>query len=351
LLQKAESPEETEEKRAKRLERNRESARKSRRRKKERLRFLEQKVHGLYGRVEAERRLRINAMNDALASLENHRLRSLLVAQKKQELAMTTTTTTTTTEMKESLLRVLVHEREQNVRREVVEFQYNSLSQHLLARYQKYLLWTILQADSYFVLGKEANAKRIQGRKISAGKISSKQIGEELCKQQQNDGSASASASDARRFWPLVCFELSISVEQEDRILEAQKRLREAEAARTKGNQMLAATRLTAGLKEAVLYQLYLSSFRARKTFHDILTPEQSIRYKDWLLSKSNRDRVEALLRKRNYRRRSEWSSTGTNRGPPLPCGIGTEHGSNLETLCRSLEESLRVSKILPTES
>eukprot|EP00536_Pseudo-nitzschia_multiseries_P009811 jgi/Psemu1/288692/fgenesh1_pg.285_\ len=134
---------------------------------------------------------------------------------------------------------------------------------------------------------------------------------------------------------------------------------REAETFRRKGNQILAATRLTAGLKEAVLYQLYLSSFRTRKTYVDILTPAQSIRYKEWLLTNSNRDRVAALLRKR----RKPWSSSSSSSTQPNRVGSAvvsslgttsttwgtTEHESNLEMLCHSLEESLKVSKNLPT--
>lgn len=222
LMQKAESAEETEEKRAKRLERNRASARKSRRRKKERLSNLEAKVNVMYAKVERERRVRINLMNDASKRAEKDRILDLkeryFVSGRGQDVNHSE-------EIKESLSHIFIDETEQSMRKDVVEFQYNFLSQNLLARYQKYWLWVILQSDLYYLQGKEKHSKRIQTKKITTGKISSKQIGEEISKEEDNgSGNHTASASDASRFWPLVCFELSISVEQEDRILEARKR-------------------------------------------------------------------------------------------------------------------------------
>jgi hypothetical protein len=231
LMQKAESAEETEEKRAKRLERNRESARKSRRRKKERLQHLEGKVNKLYGKIEKERRVQINAIDTAWKTFDMEDLREL----KEFQVSSPNNTNDMDREerLRRGLSRLLIGEKEQSVSKEIVEFQYSSLVQHLLPRYQKYFLWMILQQKSYFLAGKEGHSKREFTKKIATGKISSKQLGEEISNgpkhtppsnQDLSQGSQFARVSDAERFWPLVCFELSISVEQEERFLEAQGR-------------------------------------------------------------------------------------------------------------------------------
>ena len=74
---------------------------------------------------------------------------------------------------------------------------------------------------------------------MNTGKISSKQVGDELTNGRKlEDGTIEpppvppegeksnqvADAFDAQRMWPLLCFELSVSVDQEDRILQAHKR-------------------------------------------------------------------------------------------------------------------------------
>jgi len=94
----------------------------------------------------------------------------------------------------------------------------------------------MIQSESYFMVGKEDHNKRKPCEKISTGKISSKQLGEELSngrkaevKKSQKNGDDDSSnqtcrSSDASRMWPLTCFELSVSVEQEDRLLQAHKR-------------------------------------------------------------------------------------------------------------------------------
>jgi hypothetical protein len=69
--------------------------------------------------------------------------------------------------------------------------------------------------------------------------VSSKQIGDELTNGWKTDGkkkgkpdsqdlaeraNPTSRALDAPRMWPLLCFELSISVDQEERLMQALKR-------------------------------------------------------------------------------------------------------------------------------
>jgi hypothetical protein len=237
------SPIETEEKRAKRLERNRESARKSRRRKKERLSNLEGKVNSLYNKIEKERRSHINSMEIVLGEHQKERILQLIEEHGKQE-----GETSSDERLGQVLSQLLCSTIESTTRKDIVEFQYTTLSQYLLPRYQKFMLWLILHPESFYTSGKEEHAKReaeLSIPRVTSGKISSKQIGEELTngrklddgrfippspppmydQQQQGDSgdryTPIAQAFDAARMWPLTCFELSISVDQEDRFISA----------------------------------------------------------------------------------------------------------------------------------
>lgn len=233
ILQSAASPGESEEKRARRLERNRESARKSRRRKKERLALLEDKVAHLHSQIEVERRSQINVMDNILLDYQEIRI------------AKFRTQFQGTADADEDLnqqLATLVEMTGPNcpVRKAVVDFQYTVLQQFLLPKYQKFLVWLTLHAEAYFLAGKELHAQREpkQVVRVTAGKVSSKQIGDELTNgRKTEDGkyippegggekgqSLTSQAFDAPRMWPLLCFELSISVDQEERFLQAHKR-------------------------------------------------------------------------------------------------------------------------------
>ena len=78
---------------------------------------------------------------------------------------------------------------------------------------------------------------------MTSGKVSSKQIGEDLTNgPKTEDGTSSkkstkrnsdstkdkpnqtCNAFDAPKMWPLLCFELSVSVDQEERFLQTHKR-------------------------------------------------------------------------------------------------------------------------------
>jgi hypothetical protein len=355
LMQKAESAEETEEKRAKRLERNRESARKSRRRKKDRLTNLEGKVNKVYGKIENERRAQINSMDTAWKAIEMEELmelKRLHAASLNQSIG-----TESEEKLQAALSRLFISEKEQSTRKEIVEFQYNALAQHLLPRYQKFFLWTILQDGAYFLSGKEEHAKREFSKKITTGKISSKQLGEEISNgpkqprrkkgestslnQDQSGNDQTACVTESEKLWPLVCFELSISVEQEERFLEVHERSRKAESLHKNVSQIEAATRLASNAKECILYQIYLAAFRKRKTYNDILTPRQAILYQEWLLS--NKDRVRNIV----SNRRKRASSIQRGGFASQAFDEGREEDLTLEELCRYLEESLKISKNL----
>lgn len=60
---------------------------------------------------------------------------------------------------------------------------------------------------------------------------------------------------------------------------------------------METATKLASNLKEAMMYQSHAASVRSAKTLTDILTPQQTLKYKEWM--GSNRDRCKEYFEKR----------------------------------------------------
>ena len=236
----AQSQGETEEKRARRLERNRESARKSRRRKKERLATLSAQVDRLHTLIEDERRLQVNAMCSTLKQVRREEM-------EKFQSDFEDSSDQATSEAGQQRLATLIHSTSggSRIAQATVEFQYNTLKQTLLPRYQKFLLWLTLHNEGFFTAGKDEYTLKDgkQVLRVSSGRVSSKQIGDELTngwktekqprgkKKTKADAAETAESSnptarslDAPRMWPLLCFELSISVDQEERMLQAMKR-------------------------------------------------------------------------------------------------------------------------------
>ncbi|KAL3942589.1 MAG: hypothetical protein SGBAC_003259 [Bacillariaceae sp.] len=218
IQQHVSSPAETEEKRAKRLERNRESARRSRRKKKERLSSLEEKVSNMYQRIETERRIQINCMDDALEDdLADSvaTIRAIVGHTAEQE------------EQKARLAHFLQSTGlNSKVRRSVLDFQYTTLKQTILPPYHKFVLWMTLLPERFFTHARESHV--IQDTKKvrpPPGKLSSKQVGEELTNSDKGEKvGQTAKAVDEARMWPLLCFELSTSVDQEEKMVHILKK-------------------------------------------------------------------------------------------------------------------------------
>ena len=59
------------------------------------------------------------------------------------------------------------------------------------------------------------------------GRISSKLVGEEIHKgnnDTKEKTSQTCSVNDADKVWPLICYELTVSLDQEERLLQAFRR-------------------------------------------------------------------------------------------------------------------------------
>jgi bZIP transcription factor len=352
--------EESEEKRAKRLERNRESARKCRRRKKERLTSLGTQVNQLHNTIESERSKLVASMVPAMQACRSKEIMALLTEQSSgldgDKLA--------------DILRG--SSPSSDLMRSVLDFQYSTLKQLTLPYYQKLLLWFTLRDEKFFLAGKEQYIARLQQNvpdntvsRPATGKISSKQVGDELLngpskkddrasvakrRKDQDDEEAAFNTTsapyDAVRTWPLFCFELKFSVDQEERFLSVHKELVEGHAAGRndlahKRTQMAVAVSTTDNLGKAVGSISHVISKREERSFLGILTPKQTADFHVWLSQSSNRDRARRSISDDGRDSPSVHSMDATLATKGYE-GSGKE--VSLQDISRRLSEVLRIS-------
>lgn len=209
------------EKRAQRLARNRESARNSRRRKKELLQTLSVKVKKLQGEVETEVRAKIGSMEDGLVQQRKEMMEQWLTEQGKNEEG--------DDESSRNQLKAVLQKTGVNcqIRRAVIAHQYNILRQTFLSPHNHFSVWMMMKSATFFT-----EASRRQQAKIASGDVmasanktpstraNSKHIGEDIYNEQKKrQGSVSCNANDELQTWPLYCYEITMTMEQEDRII------------------------------------------------------------------------------------------------------------------------------------
>lgn len=389
-------PVESEEKRAKRLERNRESARKSRRRKKERLAKLGGQVKQLQSQIATERQRHIHDMVPALSACRTRELAALLNSNNDNN-----NSSTDETAQQDLLARIVRGSGPSSqIMRSVLDFQYTTLKQMTLPSYQKLLLWFTLRDESYFLAGKEQYAAKQEqlaaleggtgfgpgettattapGQAKPATKVSSKLIGDEMLngpggskakipgsnkgknKRQESaennndDGSKNptAKAYDAARCWPLFCFELKFSVEQEERFLATHRQIVAGEAMLAtdqqqpplakRRSQMAAAVHTTESLGKAVGSLGHVVAQREEKAYLGILRPCQVARYQAWL--ETNRDRVRACAGSGDGAGDSSMVGANTTTRTSAAVNSSSNHEVTLQDICRRLNEVLQIS-------
>lgn len=384
FTQPATPPVESEEKRAKRLERNRESARKSRRKKKERLLTLGEQVNQLHNEIEGERRKHINDMVPVMNRnrLEDIRLLIQHLADGNQLYQSISDQTC-----------VVIQQSGPNSRlmRSVLEFQYSSLKQLTLPSYQKMLLCMTLLEEKFFTSAKDEYTKRtatVKGEGKNANQnvaktLSSKQIGDEIFNGMKEERKASsknkkrrdaendsdlttvtAKAYDGSRFWPLLCFELRLSVDQEERFLATQKQIKssvytkfrtispkESDTLASHRSQIAAAVVTAESLSKAVGSLSHVISRREDKTFARILRPNQLVAYQTWLADPRNRarfkKRVTSTVSLADTAHLVGLNNSEANRLMMHSVGITVGSGSkeaSLQDICRRLNQVLRIS-------
>eukprot|EP00804_Cyclotella_cryptica_P010652 CCRYP_005484-RA/>CCRYP_005484-RA protein AED:0.07 eAED:0.07 QI:1906/1/1/1/0.8/0.66/6/96/626 len=196
------------EKRRRRLARNRESARQSRRRKKDHLNNLGEKVKRLQVQLETEVASQINSMETGLIQLRSSLLESLLGV----------------TDVDSESLGLLLQNTSANcsIRRTVILHQYNRLRQAFLSTHNHCSVWLMMRNAQFFVEGSRLGQRPVEakGSKSSASRPNSKQIGEDIVsKEKTGDNPLTSGAENASRMWPLLCYELTMTMDQEERII------------------------------------------------------------------------------------------------------------------------------------
>jgi len=233
--QKEIDPEILAEKRRQRLARNRESARQSRKSKKEHLASLSAKVQKLQRQLEADVRSKIRSMESGLSRQRNNMLDKWFVEQEKKRSGTASDENTSS-----SSIVVCVDSRNQlakvigktsvscEIRRAVIAHQYHCLRQAFLSSHNHFSVWMMMQSSTFFT---EASRKQelelsMTGGGISSGerennksagsRANSKQIGKELYNEERTH---SCQANDWVRLWPLFCHEITMTMVQEDRVI------------------------------------------------------------------------------------------------------------------------------------
>lgn len=195
------------EKRLRRLARNRESARQSRRRKKDHLNNLAEKVKKLQRLLDIEITSQIASMETGMAELKA----SLL--EKSGE---------ANTDIQSPS--VLIQSTSPNcaIRRAVILHQYNLLRQAFLSTQNHFSVWLMMKNEQYFADGCRASQKLVEskGSRTTISRPNSKQGGEDIInKEKTGDRLVSSHAEDAPRMWPLLCHELTLTMDQEERVV------------------------------------------------------------------------------------------------------------------------------------
>jgi len=266
--QKKESPQPNN-RRQKRLERNRESARLSRRRRKQYLEVLEERVNQLSFEMDKGRREHV-AM--ALPVVQEQRL----IALQNQDLAALGT----------SLSRA---SREMSV---AATFQSQQLQSLVFPPHVKFLLWMSLQTDAYF-----------RGGRAASERLSAARIGERMLT------SGNDRVGPANGMWPLLCNEVGLSYDQEERIRCAQRVLVQTPDTwldRHTGNASGLAMQSSHDCMQAVSNSIEVRE----RSVMNVLSDEQRIKFLQWAANNKNR---LALIKNRQMEARDGFTVSPNN--------------------------------------
>jgi len=191
----------------KRLERNRESAKLSRRRRKQYLQELEEKVLSLSASMDSGRREHVR---QALSSIQQAREVCLASADRDLFCSAAAPEFHSTKldvyyqKLKNQLSRACTSEE----LRLVVDFEKEQIKSLVIPPHAKLILWITLQNEMFF-----------RGGRASTDRLSAARIGEKLL----TSGSDCIPPCDG--FWPLLCHEIALSYDQEEKVRAFQRTL------------------------------------------------------------------------------------------------------------------------------
>ena len=175
----------------------------------------------------------------------------------------------------------------------------------------------------------------------ATGRMSSKQVGEECFTNQKQklkkEGTIrtipQSLADDAGQMWPLFCYDMSISVDQEDKIAQLCKTCYDSDSLPSDRNETATANSVSRSLKHGVLYHGHASAHRHQTALLEVLTQEQSARFLRWF--EANKDRCEHILGSETRRKEGSKFDTGNI------CADMKE--ASLDVLCQQLKDALKL--------
>ena len=239
--QKEIDPEILAEKRRQRLARNRESARQSRRRKKEHLASLAAKVQKLQRQLEAEVRSKIRSMEGGLSRQRCNMVEKWLAEQEKKRFCPASDEhSSSSVDSRDcwNQLAMFIGKTSVNceIRRAVIAHQYHFLRQAFISTHNHFSVWMMMQSSSFFTEASRRQEVALAKTGVAAGSISSgsesasktassransKQIGEDIYNddRKREKVGVTCHANDGLRMWPLYCHEITMTMEQEDRVI------------------------------------------------------------------------------------------------------------------------------------
>ncbi len=233
--------------RQKRLERNRESARLSRRRRKQYLEVLEERVSMLSEEMDRGRCLHVD---HALSAYQQ--LRHSLLTSTSQDLC--------------DLARQLAYaSRTSDELRVAATFQKEQLSSMVFPKVNKFILWLTLQNDVYF-----------RGGRAASERLSAARIGERIFSENKKVSSLS------QQMWPLVCNEIGLSYDQEERFRAYQRNILTNPTSFLHRHTAHASKHVLESMHETIQTVHELTRQREAKVL-SILTLPQQIKYLQYL--------------------------------------------------------------------
>lgn len=291
-------------KRNRRLERNRESARVSRRRRKHYLEELESRVSGLseemdQGRmahasaaIRTVRGMRMEVLDDAVGKLSGRNVggddagpplvkkslgiyHNVVVTAPPPSLsqsAITAVAVASPSSLDNAVHGLITHLSRASTELQVVQ---TFMKQHLMSLVQpsstRFILWLTLQDDGFY-----------RGGRSVSERLSAARIGERLL-----NGGTDRVSPNTTMMWPLVCHEISISYEQEEKVRSIQRNILANSDGWIKRHTALATRKSIEGVYDVVCGSQAAARDRERSLMRT-LSPEQSVTFMVWARGRAN---------------------------------------------------------------
>jgi len=288
-----------EERRQKRLERNRESARVSRLRRKQYLEGLGGKVGRLSEEVDRGRR---QLTSESVSQI--NRLRGDILTMAKKEMAGDSSRLWKLTEILATSA-----SRTSDELRIAATFQKEQLKSFIVPQYFRFILWLTLQNESHF-----------RGGRALSERLSASRIGERMLQNGNN-------AARPSNMWPLLCNEVSLSFDQEERLRTFQRSILTNQQSWVDRHTVFASGIMLDALHECMNGVSEMIR-RRESSMLATLSPTQKLRFLIW--AKSNKMKMMKIMEQQRRRHQFKLILLNTSKSNHV--------SANLYNICHQLK-------------